>query len=347
MHPYSPTPAPSSDQDDPAAGPIAPATPTGANALMPEALDDFAQVFQAYNRAAESLQKSHESLRGQVHRLQSELASTNAQLQRSKKLAALGEMAAGIAHEIRNPLTAMQLYADMLAKDLAYIKGGEPLAVTARKIVAAVRGLNSVVNDVLSFAREMKPSQRPVPVGRLFDHAIETCLPQIDEAGVTIVRDSAAEGRLPNPLSVEADAGLVQQALVNLIRNAVQAMASGNRDHNTGDRPARLSISAHRDGTHAVLQVRDTGPGIADRDIDRIFNPFFTTRNTGTGLGLAIVHRIIDAHGGTISVRNDHGAVFELSLPLAKRSIQAGDTESSPEMLEPYGSGARTVALVC
>lgn len=286
-------------------------------------LDDLAQIIHAYNDAAEKLQHSHESLRNQVARLQAQLASTNAQLQRSKRLAALGEMAAGIAHEVRNPLGAIQLYAGMLVDDLNDPSASQAdwpaMARTARKIAAAVRGLDAVVSDVLTFARELSP--RPVPVGvdQLFERALESCRPMITAAGVHVQHQAQPAVDTGKPLSVMADTALMHQALLNVIRNAVDAMSGGLHESGGGARLAALTLGARQEGRHVVMTIRDTGPGIEEADIDRIFNPFFTTRNTGTGLGLAIVHRIVDAHSGTISVHNDHGAVFELSLPAACR----------------------------
>ncbi len=289
-------------------------------------LDDLAQIIGAYNQVTENLQRSHESLRTQVVRLQQQLASTDAQLQRSKRLAALGEMAAGIAHEIRNPLAAIQLYAEMIGKDLraedaqAGAKPGRkkaaarvpgPVAATcaanARKIAEAVRRLNAIVTDVLSFAQEVTPNARTVSVTQLFDRAVESHRPAIDAAGVTVVRRDRPLGS-----TIHADPDLLHQALLNTIRNAVEAMAAG--------RNRVLTLDARPADGQVVLTVRDTGPGIGADDIDRLFNPFFTTRNTGTGLGLAIVHRIVDAHGGTISVHNNGGAVFELHVPAVSLS---------------------------
>ncbi len=281
--------------------------------------EELAVVMRAYNETAENLCRTHDSLRGQVLRLQQELVSTNAQLQRSKRLAALGEMATGIAHEVRNPLAAIQLYADMLAQDLAGRWQGDtaPLAITARKIVAAVRGLDGVVTDVLSFAQEILPERNWVSVPGLFDDALLACQPEIDADGIEVRRVGDAAHHDESPATLFADAALMQRALINLIRNAIEAMAVGGA--HSGDPtmrrpPRRLTCSATRTGGCVTLSIRDTGAGIADKDVDRIFNPFFTTRNTGTGLGLAIVHRIIDAHGGTISAHNDGGAVFELNL---------------------------------
>ncbi len=279
--------------------------------------EDLTEILGAFNQVTENLSRSHDALQKQVSNLRRQLVSTDAQLQRSKRLAALGAMAAGIAHEIRNPLAAIQLYAAMLASDLdpQHANPTDPaaLASTARKIESAVRGLNAIVTDVLSFAREIRPRPRWVPIDTLFDRAIESSRPAIEAASVTV----AAAPIDPNPnndrLQAWIDPPLLNQALLNLIRNAVDAMAQQSRD---SDPPRRLSLSARLEDAQIVLTVRDNGPGIDDDDIDRIFNPFFTTRSTGTGLGLAIVHRIVDAHHGGIVVYNDGGAVFELSLPL-------------------------------
>jgi two-component system sensor histidine kinase HydH len=226
-------------------------------------------------------------------------------------------MAAGIAHEVRNPLAAIGLYAGMIVEDLqpssadAAVSrtgcGMFPPAATlaacrevAGKIAAAVRGLDGIVNDVLTFAREITPRRQPVFAAELFERIVATHRPAIEAAGVRVVQCCDEE------LTLDVDANLMHQALVNVIRNAVDAM-SGNG--------GTLTLEAHAGEGQVALVVRDTGPGIAGADIDRIFNPFFTTRNTGTGLGLAIVHRIVDAHRGAITVHNDNGAVFEFILP--------------------------------
>jgi signal transduction histidine kinase len=258
---------------------------------------ELMQIIEAYNQVTERLQRSHETLTEEVKRLQRQLASANAALQRSRRLAALGEMAAGIAHEVRNPLASIQLYARMLEEDLADRPEQRELA---ERILSAVRGLDGTVHDVLSFARETEAQPEQGAVRPLLEGAVEAERPSLEAAGIELRYALEREG-----LELRHDPRLMHRALVNLIRNATQAMPDGGT----------LTLEASRDETAVHLVVRDTGPGIGDEAVDRIFNPFFTTRDTGTGLGLAIVHRILDAHGGSIAVHNDPsagGAVFTL-----------------------------------
>lgn len=278
-------------------------------------LNDLEQIIHAYHAATENLQQSHEHLRQQVARLQEELAGANAQLQRSKRLAALGEMAAGIAHEVRNPLAAIGLYARMIGEDLTV--EGDPVkwatkrdlaAENACKIADAVRGLDGIVRDVLTFAGEVSPRVGILCCTELLKRALATHRPVIEQ------HDIAVSMNVEEDLVIAADSDLLHQALLNLVRNATDAMQRGG---------GTLTLAAKRNEQGVTFTVRDTGPGIDEDAIDRIFNPFFTTRGTGTGLGLAIVHRIIDAHGGAINVFNDGGAVFELTLP-SRIENQAG-----------------------
>ncbi|MEM8781680.1 MAG: ATP-binding protein [Planctomycetota bacterium] len=270
---------------------------------------DLREIIEAYHAVTERLQHSHETLQGEVLRLREELASADAQLQRSKRLAALGQMAAGIAHEVRNPLAAISLYAEMIEQDARPLGHAEHLGATAAKITDAVRGLSGIVNDVLNFARPLEPRPRKIVLRELLGRAVDAHRPVAEQQGVDL--------RLGFVQSADAtlDADLMHQALLNLVRNAVDALAEFD-----ASQPKRVRLSAGLD--HAdrslTLRVADTGPGIDDDTIDRIFNPFFTTRSTGTGLGLAIVHRIVDAHAGSIAVHHDPrsgGSVFTLSLP--------------------------------
>lgn len=312
-----------------------------APAPAPLSAGDLAELLGAFNEVTGKLQATHDTLRGEVGRLEGELRRANEQLERSRRLAALGEMAAGIAHEIRNPLGSIRLHASILEQDLADRPGERGVA---GKIIAAVRGLDAVVTDVLAFSKEMRVRPEPVHAQELFSAALADGV-SADIRGAERIRVVRADLDRP-PVWVGCDAALLHRALVNLIRNAVEAMA---------ERPAvpeaRRAATARRnlivdvrgasgtdeesgagDGGLVVLSIRDTGPGVTQGVMERMFNPFFTTRATGTGLGLAIVHRIIDAHGGAVSVRNHEagGAIVELTLPRASAAEERHNRGGAP-----------------
>lgn len=289
---------------------------------------DLAHLLSAFNEVTSKLQATHEALRSEVRRLKEELREANEQIERSRRLAALGEMAAGIAHEVRNPLASIGLYARILEQEL---EDREKERATAGKILASVRGLDAVVNDVLTFAREMRLGKVLVDASELLGRALREVQADVEWAasGVTVVRDDLAG----EEIEVECDSGLMHRALVNVIRNAVQAMAaqpSGRRELTLGASVRRVRGADGAGSGMVALTVRDTGPGIPPEVRTRMFNPFFTTRATGTGLGLAIVHRIVDAHGGRVAVRNheEGGAVVELFLPAGVQAGGAGKEET-------------------
>ncbi len=309
---------------------------------------ELAELIGAFSEVTTRLQGTHEQLHAEVARLTAELRQANEQLERSRRLAALGEMAAGIAHEVRNPLGSIRLYARMLKEDL---QDRPAERHTVGKIDRAAQGLAGIVEDLLMFAREFKIRREPVPVAELIGSALEACregeVPGFDSVGVERAPGIAAWGTA----ALDIDRGLVVRALVNVIRNAVEAMVE------SGITPRRLLLDAAREqsqGASCILRVCDTGPGVPPEVIPRMFNPFFTTRQTGTGLGLAIVHRIMEAHGGQVCVRTlegrqegGHGrggACVELRLPLAV----AGDPGAGQEGLKPriettgYHTGAPT-----
>lgn len=276
---------------------------------------ELAELIRAFNDVTSRLQSTHETLTAEVTRLKGELRDANQQLRRARELAALGEMAAGIAHEVRNPLGSIRLYASAMEEDLA--DRPEQRAM-AKKIADAVRGLNAIVSDVLAFARELRIDPEPVSVGDLIDRSMAGCVDLADRSGVS-VRQPRDDGRAALMM---CDASLAQQALSNVLRNAIEAT-----EETDGPRLVEIDVngcqvrgSRGRPSPMIALSVRDHGPGVSDDVMRRMFNPFFTTRHAGTGLGLAIVHRIVDAHGGRVTVRNHDqgGAVVELMLPAAE-----------------------------
>jgi signal transduction histidine kinase len=277
---------------------------------------DLATIISAYNDVTERLKRSHELLRGEVVRLRDELHEKNRELARRERLSALGEMAAGVAHEIRNPLGGIGLYASLLERDL----DDRPVqADIVRRIRVGVRNLESVVGDILAFAGGQEPHRQQVRLWQMLDDAVTQVSPRSDETGARLVVErgevfAAVPGypTLNVDVTLDCDPRQVERAVLNLLFNAIDA--AGERGH--------VRIRAERDGVDRgfiSIVVEDDGPGIAAESLERIFNPFFTTKENGTGLGLAIVHRIAEAHGGHVTAANrvGGGARFVLSLPLA------------------------------
>lgn len=264
-------------------------------------IEELGRIILAYSEVTEKLQQSHDRLQETVLTLRQELGEKNRQLERRNRLAALGEMAAGLAHEIRNPLGGIQLYASLLEKETA----GLPDAVAlVRKISGGVKRLESLVRHVLQFTRQMAAQIGQADLGEVVDAAVESASGVAHSRGVSVM----VQG--PRPMEVRVDAVLMTQAVANLITNAAEAMAGGGR--------VRVSYGADDSGTGRQLRlsVEDDGPGIPPETMERIFNPFFTTKEAGTGLGLAIVHRIVEAHDGTITAGNvpGGGARFEMRI---------------------------------
>jgi signal transduction histidine kinase len=261
---------------------------------------ELGAIIAAYNDVTDRLKISHERLHAEVERLREELRLKNVELRRRERLAALGQMAAGLAHEVRNPLGGIALYASMLQQRLA----DRPSELTAAtRISEAVRSLERLVCEILDFAQESRLNRHWFTLGEIL-HAIEDAAAPIilEKNAALIIDDSARTVRLM------ADHARMRQVLLNLVINGLQAVETGGR--------VWLSAITQPDG-EVIIEVRDDGPGIPDSALDRIFNPFFTTKDTGTGLGLAIVHQIIEAHGGSIRVSNNPqgGANFVVRCP--------------------------------
>ncbi|MCC8165129.1 MAG: PAS domain-containing protein [Planctomycetes bacterium] len=228
---------------------------------------------------------------------------------RHDRLAALGEMAAGVAHEIRNPLGGIELYASNLGRKFP---ADSPENNTCRKIIAAAASLNRIVTDMLTFTRSRPPQMRRAQLLSVVKGAVDMAAREIEQKSITVDLDIAADDA---PRLVDPDQ-LVQAGL-NVVLNAVQAMPVG------GVLTVSVTPMARPDGSDGGVRLSfaDTGPGIPDTAKDKVFNPFFTLRKDGTGLGLAIVHKIIQDYGGTIDVGDNQptGAVVTFVLPGAVR----------------------------
>jgi two-component system sensor histidine kinase FlrB len=265
-------------------------------------IEELGRIILAYSEITEKLQQSHDQLNQTVEMLREELGEKNKLLERRNRLAALGEMAAGLAHEIRNPLGGIQLYASLLMKDLAEQPQAQQIV---SKISAGVKRLEALVSQVLQFSREMTCNACEMDLAETIGQVIEMCEAHAIGKQIRVHVDG------PSHLPIHGDPLLLGQAVMNLVLNAIEAM------HGPGTVTVRFaSPPAESDARQFHLIVRDTGPGIPSNILDRIFNPFFTTKDSGTGLGLAIVHRVVEAHNGTIHASNDSGggAKFEIRI---------------------------------
>lgn len=239
-----------------------------------------------------------------LRRSYAQLARAQEQLIEGERLAALGELAAIVAHEVRNPL-------GVIFNSLGSLRRLVRPAGDARMLFDIVgeeaERLNRIVGDLLDFARPSTPELRPEVLGRLVEDTVGAAATQ--NARVELVRE--LDPLLPPVLM---DARLVRQAVLNVAVNAVQAMPRGGR----------VTIRTRRDGDTALVEIEDTGAGIAEEVRARIFEPFFTTKASGTGLGLAVVKRIVEGHGGRVSVRAGAGGgtVFALAFPLAGPPVE-------------------------
>lgn len=223
-------------------------------------------------------------------------------LLRSERLAAVGTLAAGLAHEVRNPLNSASLQLTLLERRLN--RGDEPAAVLpiAQIIKSEIDRLDRLVREFLAFAQPRPLEPRPVDVGELFAAVTGLIAPEAESVHVSITTDVAA-----GTPAVLGEAERLRQVLLNLTRNAIEAMS---------ERGGQLRLLARRGPGEVELSVEDDGPGFGEEL--PVFDAFFTTKSHGTGLGLAIVHRIVTDHGGTIRVESRPGRTcFTLALPPA------------------------------
>jgi signal transduction histidine kinase len=270
-------------------------------------VEELGRIILAYSEVTEKLQQSHEQLHQTVLELREELNEKNRLLERKNRLAAVGEMAAGMAHEIRNPLGGIQLYASMLAKDVA---DRAECLTTVQKISAGVKRLEALVSQVLQFSREIRASPEPMDLAEVVAQSVELASAKLEKLGARCLVNG------PQTLPVVADPLLIGQAVLNLLLNAAEAVGEAG----VSDGQVSVTFSGPAEDDAAARQFRlvveDNGLGISPEAMDKIFNPFFTTKDEGTGLGLAIVHRMIEAHDGTIVVTNGAhgGARFEVRI---------------------------------
>ncbi len=242
------------------------------------------------------------ALVGELRRQRETLELTQRQLVHSAKLAALGELAGGVAHELNQPLTAIVTLVDLARQDGGHISDDELQLISD----AALR-MATIVGSVRAFARQSELRMQPVDPVVPVEAALRLMAPSFQSAGITVVCSFA--GGLPR---IAADESRLQQVFVNLLANARDALmeveGSGRR----------IEVDIHSDGSAVIHRIRDNGRGVAPELCDRVFEPFFTTKpvGAGTGLGLSVSYGIVQDHGGTMTCEQvATGASFTVRLP--------------------------------
>ena len=231
----------------------------------------------------------------------SEKVAMEADRRRRDRLSSMGALAAGVAHEVRNPLNAIGVIVQRLRREFSPSRDGGEYAQLTGVVADEVKRVNRIVEQFLELARPPALQKRRANLDELLERAAATIEPQVAAAGLALERDFSGLG------AVEVDADQLQQALLNLLRNAVEAMAAGT---------IRL-VAQLLDDDRVEIAVADSGPGIPPDELERVFDPYFTTRAEGTGLGLSLVHRIVSEHGGRIEVHSaaGEGTRFTIQLP--------------------------------
>jgi two-component system sensor histidine kinase HydH len=225
----------------------------------------------------------------------------------SEKLAAVGTLSAGLAHEIRNPLNAASLQLQLLERRIRR-KVGEDAGATLLEPVALVQveinRLSHLVEDFLRFARPADLQRSRFNLAALIGHVVELQAIEARSYGIEL------RGEVPDePVIIDGDHDKLQQVVINIVRNSIEALE---------DTGGEIVIALERENEGMIcLRIRDDGPGIPEEIRTRVFEPFFSTKPMGTGLGMAICHSLVQQHGGDIEIFADHGTVVELRLPAA------------------------------
>ena len=244
-----------------------------------------------------------ETTSAQLAKVNRELQDSFEQIKRADRLSAIGQLSASLAHEIRNPLAAIDGAANLIesAQTPEEMRAGS-LAIIHKEI----QRLNRLLTNLLDFARPRRPEFQPVDPNRLIDAIVSLTGHSAEQKGITLRKE--IQTSVP---AFECDPEQIKQVILNLAINAVQAM--------TG--PGEVLLAAQQRDASVVISVRDEGPGVDEENIEKIFNPFFTTKETGTGLGLSVVYQIVSQHGGLVKAeRNpERGMTFSVVIPLRQR----------------------------
>jgi signal transduction histidine kinase len=261
-------------------------------------VDDVGQLGRQFNEMVEQLDQNREEIED-LHKRE---------MARAEHLATLGELAAGLAHEIRNPLAGIAGVVDIMGKELPPTS---PSRAVIGEVHREVLHIQAILNDLLSYSRPRPPSFHPANINATVEQAVVLARQQVLTKPIQVIFE-------PNPSlpPVEHDPALIQQVVLNITLNGIQAIS--------GSGQVTLALLQNHD--NVAITISDTGRGISADALPRIFKPFFTTRSEGTGLGLSLANGIVQSHGGRIDVTSTpgKGSSFKVSLPIARATKSAG-----------------------
>ncbi len=261
----------------------------------------------AESMAYEQIEHFNEQLEAEVEKAQAELREIEREFAHQEKLVALGQMAAGVAHELRNPMTAVRGFAQRIFRRLPDEDANKRYAGI---ILEEMDRINILIRDVLEYARKDAPVYEKVLLQEVVDEVLFIFKDTLASNPITLIKDYSD---LP---AFYIDVNQIKQIVTNIVSNGIDVIKEG------GD----LKIKIYQDGENACLDIQDSGPGIWPEILKHIFNPFFTTKSSGTGLGLSIAHRLAELHGGDIRVKTQigQGTCFTLVLPF-KTTLEESD----------------------
>ena len=263
---------------------------------------ELTAILEAQNAELKDL---NQTLEQRVAKRTQQLEKAYAELVQSEKLSAVGRLAAGVVHEVLNPLTITRGRVDMALMDEALAPAHRESLEIAREQVDMAVG---IMNNLRDFSKQRPPQRTPVDVNTLTSHTLELVVHETNRRSIEVVE------HLDVVPSIQADHNQLSQVLLNLVNNAIDAMPEGGRlcvETHTGEINGREGVE---------IRISDTGVGIPEDDLSRIFEPFYTTKESGTGLGLSICQGIVEVHGGEITTESDpaSGTTFSVKLPLGK-----------------------------
>jgi len=277
--------------------------------------DEMGHLAESFNGMTESLQKANDEIHGLIRNLEhkveertQELKDAQTQLFQSEKLAAVGKIAATVAHEINNPLSGVFTYIKLMERRLERNPSGDGGVEKFREYLSTmgreVERTSAIVHNLLDLTRQQEPSKKPCDINRVIEESLVIVQNKLKLHNVEV------EKRLGPLQDLNADPSQMKQMVINVMINAAEAMPEGGA----------LTIRTFLDpgGNHAVLEFRDTGIGIPQEIMGKIFDPFYTTKEKGTGLGLSVVSGIVKRHEGRVEVRSEEGkgTLIRITLPV-------------------------------